>query len=84
MAYSAMLYYEGSPRSFHQNQIELFIMIKGGLLYAQEEVWRLYLHLLCVSAHAHSPLSSSVHSVQSRSNLWLENGTFYTLHRMEH
>ena len=38
--------------SFHQNQIELFIMIKGGLLYTtklklKKKFWRLYLHLLC-------------------------------------
>ena len=43
--------------SFHQNQIELFIMIKGGLLYAQEEVWRLYLHLLCAQSQS-EPLKS--------------------------
>ena len=55
-----MLCYEGSPRSFHQNQIELFIMIKGGLLYAQEEVWRLYLHLLC-SARARARVAQLAH-----------------------
>ena len=32
-------------------------MIKGGLLYAQEEVWRLYLHLLCAQSQS-EPLKS--------------------------
>ena len=42
-------------------------MIKGGLLYAQEEVWRLYLHLLCAQSQS-EPLKSTQLAVQLHCN----------------
>ena len=65
--------------SFHQNQIELFIMIKGGLLYTTklkpEEVLGDCISTYCVSArlclccqHQHQSLYSPLNSIGSQSN----------------